>query len=384
MNNIIKNNTNNIHKMVTNIINNKFIKLNKTDKEILIKYLYKTVLLIGYYINNDNYINQISMNNQQDVFSMLVLLMPFYKLEKSYILNSLSEIFNNSTEKAKKEYESSYYIDHKNINVEEYFKNNLKAINNTMKMVNNNLLINWINIFPYTISDLQDNKIKNNFQKLLDSNGFITNSELFFDIETNNPDFIDYNKTNFLLGYDSLLGTLKNFLYDDIKTIKWIIYDVEYKNKIYPNIIVLCSILKINTFNKTYEKLTKSEQTEYMINWENAKNLIENFNYIKSLVLFYARFINFSKIEISKSCKNKLNPKTTDNNEINEIPDDEDNIDNTHDSYITECIKKIIIQIKFEDIYKYLFDSFQQFQYTWYGISVWTIIKIYCHHHNII
>ena len=46
----------------------------------------------------NNFYDQITLNNHQDIFSILVLLLPFYSLTKSDILVSLDEIFiNNGT-----------------------------------------------------------------------------------------------------------------------------------------------------------------------------------------------------------------------------------------------------------------------------------------------
>ena len=231
MSNVLSNNTNNIHNIIENIIINTFIKLNKNDQQLLIKYLYKTTMLIGYYINNNDFIDQITMNNNQDIFSFLVLLMPYYDLNKSDSLVDLSEIFSNKDDNAKN-YESSYYIDHSNVDIETYFKNNLLAINKTLKITGNNSLANWLNIFPYTMENIKEKEIFINFQNKLIKKSFVNDNELFFDIETENANFIDFNKPKFTLGYDKLLGTITNFLYNDIKTIKWMIYDVEYNNNI--------------------------------------------------------------------------------------------------------------------------------------------------------
>lgn len=366
MDNVLIQNTEYIYKLVGNIIITTFVKLNRLDQQMLIKYLYKVTMLVGYYFKNDNFVNQITLNNNRDIFSFLVLLMPFYKLDESKNLTDLEIIFSDKENKAKK-YESSYYIDHKNTKIEEYFENNLIAIHNTLKTTNNNILINWTNIFPYTIEELGNNKIKNNFQQMLNDQSFKVIDELIFDIKTDNKNFIDYEKDKFLLGYNSLLGTVKKFMYDDIKTIKWMIYDVEYiDKKIYPNIIILCEILQIKSLNKSYDKLTDEEKNNLNNTWNSLVNgkIDENYNYIKSIVMFYARWVNFNNINIEKRCLNAFKPKYGfDEKEEMDLVDEKDN------EFTKMCTIMIIKDIKFENLYSYLFDSFQQFQYTWYGYS---------------
>jgi hypothetical protein len=369
MSDVLSNNTNDIYKIIENIIITTFIKLNKIEQKLLTKYLYKTTMLIGYYIKNDNFVDQITMNDNQDIFSFLVLLMPYYDLNKSKNLIDLSEIFSNKDDNAKN-FESSYYIDHSNVNIEQYFIDNLLAINKTLKITGNNSLANWLNIFPYTMENIKEKEIYSNFQKKLIDKSFVNDNELFFDIETENENFIDFDKPKFTLGYDKLLGTITNFLYNDIKTIKWMIYDVEYQNKIYPSIIVLSDILKCKTFELPYDKLTDEIKNTLKNNWIYIINekLDDYFIYIKSVVLFYARWNNFSKVNIDNKCLNVLKPK--DNENIIDSIDliDEDEYGKNTD-LIDMCVKQMIKGIEFENLYSYIFLSFQQFKYTWYGYS---------------
>ena len=113
-------NNNEIYVLNTNIkdlINKKFIKLNTFDKEILCKYLFITCNLLSNHYYNKNFINQLLINDCNDILSLLVLLLPYYDINTSKLLLTLSEIFNNVDGNARKIYNSTYYFDHENINI---------------------------------------------------------------------------------------------------------------------------------------------------------------------------------------------------------------------------------------------------------------------------
>ena len=140
--NIIKNIKEEIIKLkqiINNQINIKFNKLINIHKEILLKYLLKVCVLAGIYFKFNNFIEQLTENNCQDIFSLLNLLLPYYDLNKSGQLENLDFLFKNLNNQAIN-FESSYYIDHTNTtNTEkyliEYFDNIIKSIDNTFSKV---------------------------------------------------------------------------------------------------------------------------------------------------------------------------------------------------------------------------------------------------------
>ncbi len=389
---IIESKKNDIYNIIKNVMTITFIKLKNTDLQILIKYLYKTTMLFGLFIENEHFIEQITMNNNQDIFSFLVLLMPFYNLHTSKNLTSFDELFLNENESSIN-FDSSYYIDHEDIIVEDYFKNSFLSIYNTLKSVSNNILPNWINIFPYTTEKIKENRICENLGDFLKHGKFQLDT-IFFDIHTNNTSFFtntDYVKNKRLkLGYDNLVGTINNFLYDDIKTIKWMIYDVKYvDNYWYPNIIILCELLEIHSFETLYDKLSENEKNKIRNKWlsiVDISNVKQNYDYISNAVSFYCRWSNYSKINVDSKCINFLKKKEEklkkNNNQYNEY-DDVDNGDeivdiNINDDKIKKCIILIAMNIDIEHFYDYIFNCFQQFKYTWYGYSCLNDDKTIC------
>jgi hypothetical protein len=238
-----------LYDKITDLINNTFIKLNKIDKNTICNYLYKAIILFSVYFYNDNFISQLYLNKYQDIFSIMVLLMPFYNLPTSNTIISLDELFLNKDFKAKY-LTSSYYVDHENFKnnknyIEEYFNTSLLAISNTLSQVHCHLLPNWCNIFPYTMETYKKSIIYNNFLELFKAKKFTLQTyKLKEENLSKNNDIFIYQvsilkNTHFILGYSSLYNCIYNFLYTDIKPIKWMIYDY-YENvfKTYINSII--------------------------------------------------------------------------------------------------------------------------------------------------
>jgi hypothetical protein len=377
-----KKNTLIIYNKIKELINKYFIKLIIIHKKILIKYLFRVVLTAYLYFYNDNFIEQLYLNNYQDIFSFLVLLLPYYELNNSKDIISLDELFLNKDSKSKN-LSSSYYIDHiefktDNDYLEKYFSSVILSILDTFRNIHCTLLPNWINIFPYTMKTYKDSLIYKNFKYQFENNKFIYQDQLIYDITQNSEQIelnINYNEY-FILGYPILYGTVYNFLYMDIKPIKWMIFDINIDNKkILPNIIYLTEKLEITSIsNIPWEKLNEKEKEKRKILWEKfyKSDKIENKISIKSLVMFYLRWEqdqdNLYELNISKNCL-KILKKNLDNILEEEKKEETINENQIYDnnSKIEECLNIIYPKINFEKIYNYIYESIQRFKYTWYG-----------------
>ena len=340
-----------INNKLNTLINKHFIKLNNDDKQLIIKYLKLTINELFKYYYDEHFIDQLLLNDCNDIMSLFILLFPYYELNDSNKLNDLNEIFNNSTNTAKTIFASTYYIDHSQVNKEEYFENSLNLIKQTLYKINGKLLANWINIFPYTKKNYKNSKEFENFNTLFKLNSF--------------------SKFNCKIGYDTIYGVIKQFLYDDIKKIKWMIYDTYDNNVILPNIVWLCNYLDISditTVDLNNFKQSK-KYNKVLIKWEELGNQ-NNILKIKSLLLFYYNYkkgeINEVK-EIVKNCiKNNFNTKDFDKENINE---DFGEFFKTSEDQQIHCLKLLFNDknIHFDNIYNYIFECIQQFKYTWYG-----------------
>lgn len=373
-----------IYDKITELIGKQFEKLNMMHKNILIKYLYRVVLIGYFYFYNDNFIEQLYLNNYQDIFSFLVLLLPYYELNNSKNITSLDELFINLNSKAKS-LSSSYYIDHLDFGsesdyLEKYFTTTINLIIQSFSKIHCSLLPNWINIFPYTMETYKESNIYKNFAKIYKEKRFEESDTNIMDLYSNE----DYTQLDIqqqiydkflLLGYSKLYGVIHNFMFKSIVPIKWIIYDINDNNKqILPNIIYLTTILKINNIaNNSWDKLSEKEKNEKIELWENFyKSDKCNKICLKSLVLFYLKWEkdndNLTELKLSKKCLEIIQTNIEDIDKgYNEDDVDENKIYNDIDYKINECLKKIYPKITFERIYTYIYESIQQFKYTWYG-----------------
>jgi hypothetical protein len=237
-----------------------------------------------------------------------------------------------------------------------------------------------------------NSSIYKNFIDLYKNSNFTLENDVVLDI--NDP---NVSMNNFELGYDTLYGTIHNFLFKDIVKIKWMIYDVFIsakisgadKNKVCPLIVLLCNLLDINDIvnnpwvddknadkNADKNKSRIVQQIKLKEKWN--KDILsneQNIKYISSMILFYLRWErdanNLKKI-IPEDCIGIIRSNI---NEIDIDKDDkQDNVDEfmnklEKDDKILECIKKILPNIDFGRIYTYIYECIQQFRYTWYGFS---------------
>ena len=170
---------------------------------------------------------------------------------------------------------------------------------------------------------------------------------------------------NLKIGYNNLYGTIVNFLYNDIKKIKWMIYDIIYNDNTIPTIIYITEKIQINKINDNIN-FEKSEEYINSLNLWNNLNDNEIINF-KSLILFY---INFKKPELNEKInrcikKNFHNIEEIENNDGDDVYEyNGEDINNIND---IECLKLIKSKIYFKYLYEYIFDCVQQFKYTWYG-----------------
>lgn len=363
-------------------LNEKFKKLIFSQKEILSKYLLKLCILTGIYFQFDNFIEKLTENNCQDIFSLLNMLLPYYNLNKSLELENFDILFKNKDNKAK-DFESSYYVDHiqftqielksvpTNVYLVEYFENTIKTLDKTFLKISKSLLPNWINVFPYTIDSYKSSSIFLNFKNLVKTRGFVNSSSLleYIDFESIIMNKEAFNK-HFLLGYSNLYGCIYNFLYSDIKTIKWMIFDILTNNVPIPNIVVLSQDLLISKVTNTkWSQINLEEQNNIILRWKQLLLNGDKFPLIRALILFYLRWESnidtIKSLKINKDCLKYLYTKVGEDEEI--IIDDNIGKFTINEDKLNDCVRQIANKINFELIYNYIFKSIQRFRYTWYG-----------------
>jgi len=178
-----------------------FPKLNIKDKGSLVLSLNTVVNYLRFYQNIS------SSDISRDIIGIFVLLYPTTNLFELKNLLNLNDLFVNTN-----------YSINKTIRNIEYIKQQLPLLKRTIESTAYGLHVNYVHIIPMKFnSDLQN---------------YLNNVELT----------VENNKLGFCRMYDSI----HMMLYKNIKPIKWLLYDVVYKNNIYPLVIVLNDLLNIN------------------------------------------------------------------------------------------------------------------------------------------
>jgi len=353
-----------------------FPNLISDHKDLIIKSLNDIFIIILntiFYKNEEDFIKQMKLNDSRDILGFVTLLLPYFDFsvrETCLKINSFDDIFKDPNPKnelyKQNVFKSTYYLDHDttNYNLNDYkiyFFNNTQKIINTIKKVKHKLLPNWLNIFPYKLEDL--NKI-----------------ELYINLkEKYSKKIFNEDEDNLDIGYDTLYGTIVNFLYNDIYRIKWMIYDYYEPPKIFPSIIHICELLDLNKIlienydnsiksedNKIFYKLPIERQEELKNRWTNVILNNKNINDLTNLILFYIRvnIYKLDKINISKKCKLYFKLILEDDNEVGDEIEENYKFQN---KYSKLCIIELINNIEYADIYEYIFSCLHQFRYTWYG-----------------
>jgi hypothetical protein len=373
-----KENIKNIKNIVSIVIDNTFTNLILSHKTYLKNHLSEVCILLGDYLQFDNYIQQLKQNKYRDVYSLLVMLLPYYDINKSLEIIDLGELFykkneeeessaksSNPEEYEKKNLSSTYYYDHDvktDDDIQRYLETSVAFIQRTFAIVCNKLTPNWLNVFPYTMTNYKESKIYLEFEQCRKDKTF--------------PEYKYSEYYGLKLGYHTLYGVIKSFLYDDIKDIKWMIYDIQIRSKICPSILHIVESLRIqNIINEPWDKLSHGQKKIISGKWYKITNS-DNFLLVRSLIMFYLRWERdnekLGKIITDPNCLEVLKTNLEDvyntNENSNEIYFYLNQYDYaSHLVVVSQCIKSISHKIKIEDLYVYIYNCCQKFRYTWYG-----------------
>jgi hypothetical protein len=390
--------SNKLEKSIEETVKVVFPKLKKSDLNLLIDYTKQLVDFISDFyffdINNEDYEQQWLQNNNRDIKSALLLLLPYINdKENGYLLRELTDLksiylpdkllqdtnnYSNFDIVRKMELNLliNEYFKYSNINIALFYdqnkikkfietfdikiiiENNYNEIINTLNIVGHKQYINWINFVPITLENYKETKIYNNNQ--FDSSNY-------------------YN-------------ILRSNLYEHIKKIKWLIFPYQDNNNKLYIVQGLTKMLQLKNIinNKFYYQLDTNDQTNfknqlYLLYQNILKNeyifskLIDE--YILKYTLIY--FISNNSFDFDISILNDFKI-------IND--DDEDKDEDFKKEYLYKMnnitLNQINVAIKFiidtnskynlvGYLYDYLKDSITKLRYSSYGLYLFenTIIK---------
>lgn len=406
-----------------NVINAFFPKLNIIDKELLEKYYMRLIDVIAYifnyYQNTNNkseiFINQLRQNNYMDAISLMLLLLPYFDIEKANLLTSFNNLYvekyDNNIDINKNEpkyiYSNIQYNRCKrtkgNITEimfnEEYMKQNFYLLLESIRTVSYKLFVNWYNILPYEnfMNNINNLDIVINTNKLLD-NHIMKELHITKDIKLNDNEINDQEIIKYLsaLSIEDIYNTITNNLYYDIKNIKWLIYTIiiDQKNTTFPIIIILKNIFgniidnalnNVEWDNIEYiekEKFTNIFNDMIMIMINNNNNGYKVGEYIislneiekilKSIIIFFDNYYKHIHdvdhyVRINQAEKNE---------------EEEEKIYFIDNKKIIKSIQSIATMNNIMHIYEFIKENLNLFNITWYARHLFTYDidgKLICH-----
>jgi hypothetical protein len=405
--------------ILNNAIDNIFPKLKKEDKYLLNKYLTRLINIIVTTFDIDDYKNEFYGNNYRNCKWLLMYLLPFISTSVKPLseLLSLNEIYTNKVGVPDLQKEEPVYtwsnmqygrcVRDKLQEIqfdESHIRDNYYLFVDTILSVSHKLYVNWVDIIPFTLNDLNsivlkkedfeqksalDLKLKTRLQKLYENTNINVLSNKLKDldfIENFSPERKDppmKKLTNLYIG--TIYEVMANYLYYAIIDYKFLIYDISamVDNFRFPKLTPLPMILLLkNMFdlielrNRDWDILTLKEQEKLEIDWKYYLQKANNQESINTTDLVIdsenlQRLMIILIISFEKKYKNlkKATEETPKYIPIKNLPNDsEEEEDLSIRKFSYERIEKNINSLQFKHMYTFLKDSIEGIQTTWYGL----------------
>lgn len=376
---------------ITTVISNVFPNLNINHKYLLLDLLLDLLDTIAIKFNFDLskrtiYENQFRQNNYQDLRGFLLMLLPYINDDgdKKKQLKNLNELFikkkigstNSDKISPQYEYTNVQYSrckrdGNKSIEIPfsiKYLMHNFYLLRDTINHVANKLYVNWLDITPLPRIQLVET----------DSIELITNTQTIIDNkELKEWDFNDRKqKPTFTLTIADIYDVISNDLYENIKNIKWTIFDVRYGEDVIPLLNILDKLIDLsNILNGVkYHKLEQQLKYKFNQEWQNLINSIESNTtrmkinreiiekVLKVLIIFFDNnYKNIDEAEKTGYIRLKTPVDTED--------DEEDDID--EDKKINTISKDVILRsaksVNPEHIYNFIENDLTILKKSYYG-----------------
>jgi len=367
-----------------------FPNLNYKDSEIL--YLFAENLIekiANYFYFEKKDIDNWKQNNFRDIKGIILILLPFiddknngkllnemtdlnqflFSEIKNYIPKELDEIERSTVLKSSFKF-SNMSLGLLNLNdntplfesdnqmkiIYKIIHHNYLGLVKTLEVMNGKYYINWINIIP----------LNNNFQEsklyIKTKEGLEKYRELIIDIKTTNEQFYKFNDSYYGLWFGNIYNVIKIKLYDDIKPIKFLLYNFKNEDN---NSTYLLNYL-INTFDlnkclefESFDDLNDSDKISF------SKTLYnQNFNkYLHSWKeILYFLCNDYSKRLVMGSLNKDLKPTSTTGSKIEQYynkfkfsPISKNNFDDDDEDgdHIKE-VKNILLDVSEEDVINFI------------------------------
>lgn len=233
--------------LVKDVIPEFFPNLLDNQKEIIIElsnYLFNYIYESFYFNSESEYINQLTLNNYQDMKSILLLIFPYLDNLPSKAKN-LYELIYYKKDIRKNDFEEkeilslSRQLPHTNylitllnqyendfeIKIKDIMLTHLELTLTTLRQVANRLMPNWVNIFPYSNEEIKVENSDLTFLKVKDEKFYNDSMEIYESV-LNNSDKIEEeiaNPKGIWIG--DYYNVIVNHLFYNIVPCKFLLYE---------------------------------------------------------------------------------------------------------------------------------------------------------------
>lgn len=366
---------------INNIVDEVYPNLNFDHKNILKKQLSEIIDFTCTKFNFDEknksiYIHKLTENDNEDIKSFLNMLLPYIDTTRKNTSNirSLNDLYIQKQDNNKKMYEFSnlQYGRCKRLgknNFEEiqfrkeHLIHNFNLLKDTIQIVSNKLHVNWLDIRPHSFDSVKEKDIYKITKKV-----FSENNLLYYDPSTDNETMKNYR--GIYIG--DIYNTIRNYLYEDIVPIKWLIFDLTINGKLEQIINIIDRLFGMK-IHKTWNKITDSERRRFDNSWKNLLDVIKSNTSVNGFEPYIIKYV----LKAVTVFFDKRYGKSDAIIERGYIPisvdiglDDELIRDITNDDKIFKSTFTIAPDI----IYNFIIDNLEKYDSTWYGKQNKTII----------
>ena len=389
-----------------------FPMLNFAHKEVLAKYTIRLINIIALtfgFTDDDKYMYQLKQNDFQDIKWLISHLLPFLNEQGNpKTITSFDDIYvkkkktvDINLEEPKYVYSNLQYNRCKrtpNDYTERKFNmkdldDNFYLLLDTIKTMSNKMHVNWTDILPLTLKTYKGEQLYINTQKKMDAHVFdewdpVDEADLKIGEELMCKNL---NVKTAGLGMYDIYNTIHRDLFKEIYKVKWLLYDIQTANKIYPIVVILRNFfnLSLNLAQIDWENIDNEKFTYLWNKFVEESEVGNNITYkafsipAESLRKFMKGFLfSFDRSDSRKDAeKEKYIPipqdkikefikKRKDGNDLDEDDDfkDYEEDDDIPFSIMLSSLKSLHPKY----VYGFLTDSLQIFKGTWYGLKILT------------
>lgn len=371
------------------VVRQQFPKLDGTETNIINNCLSEIIKLITVKFNID--VNKLT---KQDMIGLLNLLLPYIDEEKKsrkeitslnnvyldkvgnkYVYSNIQynrcnrdNTYNNKNNRPKEIHFDKSHLEH-----------NCKLLKDTICAVSHKLYVNWINVVPvlfHSVTDIESYaKSVVSYEPLNVLLTSVNNINNITDINV-------YEQTTNGLHLGDVYNCISKYLYDDVKHIKWLLYDVIDKNGVVKQYLhLLQDLFNLNLeLTLEWQQLDKDSKEAFENKWYNTVN---NSSQISMISTQFNRsdcekfLITIAKFFDSVHSKNKT---VLDSGyvQIRGYTFNLDVEDDDVESYRTVSKSKVfksLRSIQSEHMYRYVFDCVNQLKNSWYGYCILNMNK---------